>query len=103
MYIRLGPGISPAGKNIWPDGERCRFLPLMAFHSVSRRHASGGVERVKILGVVLHRRWRSVYHFFRASLPGSLGISRDTINLLREQHAQPLLSWGCRLVTNSWF
>src|SRR5713101_1928968 len=96
MYIRLGPGISPAGKSIWPDGKRSRFLPLMAFHCVSRRHASRGVERVKILGIVLHRWRRCVYHFFRGSILGSLEIGIDQI-ILRVQHiARRIVFAGCR-------
>src|SRR5437879_58052 len=81
MDVRLGPGITPTGKCIRWYAERCRFLPLMAFHSVSRRHGSGSVERIKILGIVLQRRWRCGYHLFRGAVLGSLKVCVDKVVL----------------------
>src|SRR6202040_2676581 len=77
MDVRLGPSIPSARKCIWWYGERRSFRPAMAFHSVSRRHGSSGIEPVKILGILRQRRRRFVDHLFRGVILASLEVSID--------------------------
>src|SRR5215471_1242642 len=96
MDVRLGPRITPTGKCIRWYAERRRFLPLMAFHSVSRRHGSGSVEGIKILGIVLQWRWRCGYHLFRNAVLGSLKVCVDKVVLRVELVPRSIVFLGRR-------